>query len=180
MRKNHLQESFYIPKSKKVFGGSLLKKSNPKKARPISIKNPMHLVLKSSVAKGNFSMRRGNKYKLIELLVKRQAKKWGIKIYRFENVHNHLHLLFRGTHRKYIQGFIRSVTGIIPRLILGAQKGAAKGIKFWDQRPFTRIVTWGRDYKNLLRYMDKNKLQALGFDLNALAQSLNETPLDSG
>jgi len=38
----------------------------------------------------------------------------------------------------------------------GKRKGNAKGIKFWQARPFTRLVTWGRDYNFVSRYMEKN------------------------
>lgn len=31
---------------------------------------------------------------------------------------------------------------------------------FWVARPFTRLVAWGRDYRNISSYMQKNRVQA--------------------
>ena len=45
-------------------------------------------------------------------------------------------------------GFLRSIAGLIPRAVLGSGKGLPIKLKFWDQRLFSRVVKWGRDYKN--------------------------------
>ncbi|MEQ1666451.1 MAG: hypothetical protein ABL927_13865, partial [Bdellovibrionales bacterium] len=42
-------------------------------------------------------------------------------------------------------------------------KSSRAYIKFWDQRPFTRIVEWGRDFKNACSYLMQNSLEAIGF-----------------
>ena len=34
---------------------------------------------------------------------------------------------------------------------------------FWEFRPFSRIVNWGRDFKTCVQYLKKNVLEALGF-----------------
>ncbi|MEO5666685.1 MAG: hypothetical protein ABIR96_01365 [Bdellovibrionota bacterium] len=34
---------------------------------------------------------------------------------------------------------------------------------FWSQRPFTRIVSWGKDFNSVLAYVKFNTLEALGF-----------------
>jgi len=180
MRQNDFQLSLHIPRSKKIFGGSLLKKSNPKKPRPLSMKHPMHFVLKSVRAKGKYSFLQKSNAKKIDFILKKQAKKFGIKIYRYENVGNHLHILLRGLHRRLLVNYIRSVTGLIPRAILGVERGRKLSLKFWDQRPFSRVVQWGGDYKNMLKYLGKNRLQALGFDLKALAETFPQANLDSG
>ena len=56
--------------------------------------------------------------------------------------------------------FIRSVTGLIARHVLNAQRGSPQYVKFWVARPFTRILSWGRDYDYVKRYMEKNKGQS--------------------
>jgi len=35
--------------------------------------------------------------------------------------------------------------------------------KFWDQRPFTKILEWGRMHRAALKYLTQNTLEALGF-----------------
>lgn len=34
---------------------------------------------------------------------------------------------------------------------------------FWEFRPFSRIVSWGRDFKNCVQYLKQNVLEAVGF-----------------
>ena len=33
---------------------------------------------------------------------------------------------------------------------------------FWDARPFSRLVSWGRDFKNVARYLMINVAESLG------------------
>jgi hypothetical protein len=186
----------------KHFGGAYLKKSNPKKARPISTKRSMHLVLRSSRATGGRSLLR--KSRQIFEIVYAQAKLHGVKIYRYANAGNHLHLVIMPRSVVAFKKFVRATSGLIARLILGVERGRARFpksiqpknpksinqlpvdhrkaeassflsktspslktsrayIKFWDQRPFTRIVEWGRDFKNACSYLMQNTLEAIGF-----------------
>jgi hypothetical protein len=65
--------------------------------------------------------------------------------------------------RTGFNGFIRAISGLIARLTLGVERGRAKGLKFWDARPFTRVLEWGRDYRQACAYLAQNILEALGF-----------------
>ena len=150
----------------KKFGGDLLKNSNPKAARPISTKKSMHLVLRSSKAIGAHSLLKANT--AIFEVISRQSKKFGVKVYRYANGGNHLHLIILPRSRKAYQDFIRAVSGLIARLILKAQKGSPKlnensQLKFWDKRPFTRLVEWGKDFSRTSDYLLQNTLEAIGF-----------------
>ncbi len=147
---------------KKDFGGSLLR-GNAREARPISLKRPMHLVMRSSLARGELSFLHRNRSKKIETIVRRTASSKGVKVYRFANSGNHLHLIVLPSSRKDFNAFIRSVSGLIARITLGVERGSAKALRFWDARPFTRIIEWGRDYKRACKYVLQNTLEALGF-----------------
>ena len=35
--------------------------------------------------------------------------------------------------------------------------------RFWDQRPYTRLIHWGKDWENMKTYIAKNRLEAMGF-----------------
>ena len=157
--KNARQQSFFKKKIHKFFGGSLLK-SNPKTKRPISTTQAIHLVLKSQHAVGKHSMLHSYNTKKIEFVILAQAKCWGIKIYHYVNVGNHLHLVIKLNNRRSFNLFIRAITGLIARHVLNAERGSAKEVQFWAARPFTRIISWGRDYLNINKYMKKNKGQA--------------------
>jgi REP element-mobilizing transposase RayT len=144
----------------KSFGGSTLK-GNPREARPVSTKRPMHLVVRSSLAKGELSLLRRSV--AVEKIVRRTALRKGVKIHRFANAGNHLHLIIQPRSRKGYQAFIRAMTGLLARLALKAERGRGKGLRFWDARPFTRILEWGRDFREACGYVLKNFLEAEGF-----------------
>ncbi|MDZ4660017.1 MAG: transposase [Pseudomonadota bacterium] len=162
-RKNQqllLDQSF---KFKRYFGGTLLKNSNAKTARPISTKEAMHIVMRSSLAKGKHSMLQKNLAHKIRMTIDMQAKRFHVKVYEFANVGNHIHLLVRASHRDLFKGFLRAISGLIARISLGVERGCAKALKFWDQRPFTRIVSWKRDFEGVKKYVVQNFNEAMGF-----------------
>jgi REP element-mobilizing transposase RayT len=162
----------------KEFGGSHLKKSHAKKARPIAIKKTMHLTLRSSKAKGDKSFRYDkNRIQKIDNVVKTQAQKFGVEIYRFANVGNHIHMLVKASYRRGFISFLRAISGIIARIALNVQRGCAKTTRaergharlteaargFWDQRPWTRILFTWTEFKNVKKYVEQNFNEAMGF-----------------
>jgi REP element-mobilizing transposase RayT len=146
----------------KEFGGALIK-GNPREARPVSSKRPMHLVMRSTLARGDRSFLRFGRAKQIKSLVERVSRSHGVKLYRYANGGNHLHMIVLPKSREGFNGFIRAITGLIARLTLGVERGRAKGLKFWDARPFTRVLEWGKDYTQVCQYLLQNTLEALGF-----------------
>lgn len=147
--------------SVKFFGGAHLGNSNPKGKRPIALKRSMHLVLRSTLARGERSLLR--KERLIRKIVDKQGKMLGVRIYRQANAGNHIHLLVRPLSRQAFNAFVRAISGLIAREVLGAQRGNAKNVQFWDKRPFTQIVEWGRHYQTVCHYLLQNSLEAWGF-----------------
>jgi len=145
------------------FGGSLLKNSHAKTARPLSTKHAMHVVLRSSLAKGEWSLRSLKNQKLVETTIRTQAKKYGIKIYEFANVGNHLHLLIKLSNRFTFAPFMRAISGIIALKVTGARKAKELKQKFWDYRPWTRIVEWKKAYRIAKDYVIQNHLEAIGY-----------------
>jgi hypothetical protein len=172
------------------FGGSLLKLSHAKVARPLSSKQALHVVLRSDFAQGERSLLRHER--VIRNTLLKQGRRHGVKVYRVANAGNHLHLLVRFTKRRGLQNFLRGSCGLIARKVLGAERGRAKkwdtylapgkglqrstptkppkdkplipeGQQFWSQRPFTRIVSWGKDFNSVLAYVKLNSLEAMGF-----------------
>ncbi|MBI2604712.1 MAG: transposase [Deltaproteobacteria bacterium] len=146
----------------KQFGGSLVK-GNPREPRPISIRRPIHIVMRSSHAKGERSFLAASRARKIERLVHRLGDHAGVRVYRYANSGNHLHLLVVTRSRKAFRAYLRAISGIIARMTLGVERGKALGLKFWDARPFTRIVEWGREFRAVCRYVAQNTLEALGF-----------------
>ena len=102
----------------------------------------------------------------IRKTLEKHAKVCGLKIYRYSNNGNHLHLVIKLHSIALYRDFIRCVTGIIARIVLKAEKASGKlnpGEKFWQARPFTRVALWGKDYARLAKYLLLNNLEAIGF-----------------
>ena len=153
----------------KPFGGAKLI-GNPKVKRPFSRKHLIHIILKSSKAKGAHSFLHTRNKKTINDLVKSTARKCHVEIKDYVNVGNHLHILIKAGHRISVTRFLRAVSGLIPRKLLKCEKGNPLDEPFWDGRPFTKIVAAGfRPFKIIKRYFDKNRRQAQvrvqGFDI---------------
>jgi REP element-mobilizing transposase RayT len=146
----------------KEFGGSLLKKSHPKIARPLTTKKPMHVVMRSRIAKYEWSFLHYTKRKKIEDIILKQARTFDIKIYKLAICYNHLHMLIKLQNRESFAKFIKSISGLIAKIVIGAEKGNKRGVRLWDSRPFSRIVEWIRDYLNAKEYVTLNKKEAAG------------------
>ena len=58
--------------------------------------------------------------------------------------------------------FVRSITAAITILVTGAKKNARAALKFFDERPFTRIVRGLKAYKIAHDYVRLNQLEAAG------------------
>ena len=144
----------------RAHGGSL-RQGKRKIARPIDSKRALHVVLRSYRARGDWSMLTKRNKGIVALLVDDTAKRFGVKVYRFENVGNHLHILLRGRRRREIQNFLRVLPQRIMFQITGARKGNPRG-RFWDVLAYSRVVQWGREFKIVKNYLGKNMLEALG------------------
>lgn len=163
-----------------AFGGSLLQHSNAKTARPISVRRPMHLVLRSSAATGEQSFLRAKFNARIRAIIRKQAQINGVKLYGVANKGNHFHLLLLAKSRKTYTNFVRAITGLIARIVSGRERGKSKTStskaadlgqrmaafskkKFWDQRPFSRIIEWGKNLKIAKQVLENGKIEAIGF-----------------
>ncbi len=148
------------------FGGACSARGNPRAARPVVTKRPMHVVMRSSLARGHFSLWMHHRA-LVECCL-RQGRRFGVKVIDFTNAGNHIHLIVQARSREAYRGFIRAVAGLVPRIVLRVEKGRSlvgefpqwkerESVGFWDARPFTRVVEWGRDFNALKRYLVFNR-----------------------
>lgn len=149
------------------FGGSLSKKKAFRSARPVSTKHSMHLVLKSSKAVGAFSFGYKANPMLVSTILKMHCRKYGVKLISYSNNFNHLHMHLKFSSRALYLRFIRSITGAIAMAITNAAKSrslkALIGTKrFFDFRPFTRVIKSWSGYRTLENYIRLNQLEAEG------------------
>jgi REP element-mobilizing transposase RayT len=173
-------ELFSKPVKRRFFGGALLR-GKRKTQRPLTTREAMHFVLRSQYAGGDYSFRKFKNLKVIERILEQAARKYGVKIYRQAIQSNHIHLILKITSRRLYRSFIAVIAGKIASHVMEGQsfknfyrflrakalakpaKPPIKGQAFWENRPFHRIIHWGKDYLGACRYLLKNRLEALGF-----------------
>jgi len=143
----------FLENPKKQFGGSLLL-GKRKSKRPLSTRHPLHLVLKS-VEKGLFSP--GDRS--LEALIQKTAYEFNIQLYEKALNWSHIHLIIRIRSREDYIKFIRALTS---RLTERIRKSRPQLKVIFALRPFTRILAWGRDFKQALHYLIQNQLEARG------------------
>lgn len=149
------QKSFsFLKNYKKSFGGSMLI-GKRKSLRPLSTKHPIHLVLKSC-QRGVFAP--GNQS--LEKLIRKIAFKYQIKVYDLALNWTHIHFLIRISSRKNYNGFVRELSSLLANKIRLAKPNLTA---IFTLRPFTRILTWGKQFKSVFDYHLLNKLEAVGF-----------------
>lgn len=152
----------------KAYGGDLLKtRKGRKRGRPLDTKNSMHMVLRSSQAKGPWSFRAGGNSRKIAQILRRFGSKYSVKILSVANVGNHLHLHLQLGHRYGYKPFIRAVTAAIAMAITGISRWNKLKIKFWDLRPFSRVVIGRRAWQYLTKYIRLNQLEGMGYSREA-------------
>ena len=166
MAKRNGQQEFQgkeFKKPKDWFGGSYLIKSHAKTKRPLESKYPLHVVLRSDCGRTDASMRHPRHFAKVNSRVHGTAKKYGIRLYEYANVGNHLHLLIHFKKRQQWTAFIRELTGSLAREIQGLRAKEKKGCKFWSQKPFTRIVrSWRKAYRVVKDYVVLNQMEGEG------------------
>jgi hypothetical protein len=158
-----MKQQELFKKTSRAYGGELMKRRKGRlHGRPLDTKNTMHLVLRSSKARGVWSFRAGGNQRKIEAITSRFALKFGVLILQLANVGNHLHFQLRLTNRGGYRPFIRALTSAIMMAVTGASRWNPLGIKFWDYRPFTRVVVGLRGFLKLRDYVKINQWEGFG------------------
>lgn len=172
-----MQQSLYFKtKIRKEHGGDLSIRRRKSK-RYLTIKNPFHVTLRSEFATGKRSLLRHKN--MIYKVLHKASRRFGVKIYQQAICGNHIHLLVRGRQRFAIQNFFRVVAGHIAQKILelypisdrerNPGNAPAQSVKtkyqrkFWGALLYSRMVRWGRDFSNVVNYIERNILEAIGW-----------------
>lgn len=160
-----------MKRGKTAYGGDLLTKRAARRgARPLSTRETMHLVLRSTKAKGAWSFLESKNDRLVRAILAKFALKYGVRILSIGNSGNHLHLQMKLSTRLTYRAFIRAVTGAIAMAVTGrnrwsvaaANDGTTSYTKFWNRRPFTRIVQSFKGYMKVRDYVRINQLEGEG------------------
>lgn len=150
-----------------AYGGELLKtRKGRSRGRPLSTRTSMHLVLRSSKATGEWSFRRANNRRKVEHFVEKFGRRFAVHILSFANVGNHLHLQIQLTSRQTYRPFIRALTAAIAMAVTGRNRWTFSqlgSVKFWDYRPYTRVVVGYRALLTLRDYLRINQWEGFGY-----------------
>lgn len=143
------------------FGGAIAYRCS---RRPLYSGKALHVVLKSAACAGVFKFTNLQVRLRVEVIVKDWAKKKKITLYKVAIVSNHIHLLLRVKQRELYIEFIRALSSdLASKMKKWAKKLNIKYNKFWENRPYSRIVHFGKHFQQCLGYLEKNTLEALGF-----------------
>ncbi len=146
-------------------GGELRRQRSGRRSRPISTHFSMHLVLRSTLAKGIWSFVRGGNRTIILNLMAKHAVASGVQILSSANASNHLHLHVKVASRRQYKHFVRALAGDIAlqmRKIIAIDGTQLPAKNFWDRRPFTTIVATAKYVAKITDYIKINQLEGSG------------------
>ena len=159
------------PKQGELFGGFPLEYGGEKSVgrrktmRPFDRKRAMHATFRATKAVGAWSMHNRRHKGFVYGLAERIALESNVRLYRVVNVGNHIHVVLKARSRRDFQRFLRVFGGRIAMLVTGARKGkpvSKKGERFWDLPVHTKIISFGKQWDRLTKYMEKNLYEAEG------------------
>ena len=171
------QTSFFKTNWKHKFagGGELRKKRRGRLQRPLSTKEPLHLVFKADKNRlKSRSFRSSRNFKLVNAIIQTYSKRFFIKIEQISIQSNHIHLLIRTSRRSHFHYFFRVVAGQIAQRFeqegflsvtdtpRNEDRKVKRRLSLWQFRPFSRVI---RGYKNYLQakdYVQLNYKEAIG------------------
>lgn len=140
-----------------------------KSTRPLSRKHVVHVVMKSSQARGSNSLLGPRRARMVRQVLRLQSQKTGIQILETINLGSYLHLTLRVPHRKAYTDFIRAISGLIARKILGKERGKAGSHSsaqnknrqsFWESRPLTQILKTDLAWSSVFRQLRERTVLA--------------------
>ncbi|MEQ1664035.1 MAG: hypothetical protein ABL927_01515 [Bdellovibrionales bacterium] len=169
-----------------AYGGVLRNRRHGRGARSVSTRFSMHLVLRSSLARGAWSFVQPKNEAMIHRILAKHAKSTNTEILGIGNAGNHLHLRVQFSSRKKYLRFIRSVTGeialkikkiaqkITPTENVKSKNSTNTGVtnsdkkslskhNFWDRRPFSSIVSTLKYVARLTDYIHINGIEGQGY-----------------
>ena len=154
----------YLP-DPTAYGGELRKLRKGRVGhRRLDFGNTMHLVLRSTQAKGDWSFTRKKNRNKIDKILSKFAALYSVKVLSMAYVGNHLHFHLKLSTRQSYCKFIKAVTSAIVMAITGVNKFKSLTKAFWDLRPFTRIVFGLKGRQILEKYIQANQLEGQGWN----------------
>ena len=149
-------------------GGILRRSQNGRMTRPLSTKQPLHLVLKINKSKVCRSLRLPRNHQTVMRLFKKYAAHFIIRIDQISIQNDLIHCLIRAPKRSAYIGFFKVIAGQIAQNFLynyfhsiSAVTDTRNVPKLWKFRPFTRVIRGFKAYTIVRNYIQLNEKEAL-------------------
>jgi REP element-mobilizing transposase RayT len=175
--KHTTKQTSFLGKPQREHGGSL-SLNKRRSRRPLNIREPVHLVLRSDLARGSRSLLRHQQ--TVHRVLHKFARRFRIRVYEKAICGNHIHCLVKAQTRRELQHFFRVFAGQVAQEILKqfpltkserarswggtpARRPHPKNRRsFWSVSLYSRVVSWGREFRAVKGYVLQNTLEALG------------------
>jgi REP element-mobilizing transposase RayT len=157
--KTPVQQSSFGPDVEAQHGGPT-RSGQRKTSRPLEPSLPLYLALRSSRARGKWSLQRSTTEARIQEILRELSQRHGVKVFEYANGGDQLHLLLRAKSRAGFQAFLRAFAGLTARLVTGAKKGKPSG-KFWDALTYSRVLAWGKEFDLIRELVSRGDIGAL-------------------
>lgn len=144
------------------YGGELRKSRQGRGSRPLSTKDPLHLVLKVRPGQLKKGLRHPVTHTLVHRLLKKYTKKFFVKVEQFAVNADHIHLLIRCPKRCLFQHFFRIFAGQLAQNLTGTFSTKKNGPSLWKARPWSRVIKGYKAYLRVRTYVKLNQLEAEG------------------
>jgi hypothetical protein len=131
-----------------------------KTSRPLEPTLPLYVVLRSSRARGRWSLSRSPTRAAVNETLRALSKRHAIKVFAYSNGGDQVHLLLRAQSRASFQAFLRAFAGLVARQVTGARKGKPSG-RFWDALTYSRVLNWGEEFDLVRGFLEGGDLDAL-------------------
>lgn len=153
-------------------GGELRKTRWGRGLRPLSPKDPLHLVFKVNKSRLQLkSLRHPKCFSLIHVILNKWSHYFGVKVEQISIQVDHIHLLVRSSNRYQYLDFFRVMSGQIAqcfekegylKVTHTPQDQGQPGTGLWKHRPFTRVVKGWKGYQIIRNYIQLNEKEAQG------------------
>ena len=145
------------------YGGALRNRRSGRRLRPLSGKEPLHLVFK--IEKRNLwprSLRSPRCFELTAKIIRKYAKKFFVSVDQISIQHDHIHMCIRAPRRCRFQSFFRVVAGQIAQQFENQAWVTDTRRSIWKGRPFTRVVRGYGALGRLRNYIQLNEKEVTG------------------
>jgi REP element-mobilizing transposase RayT len=134
--------------------------------RPFDSDKALHAVLKSALCTTEFNFSQPQTKLKLEEIIRELGQKTNIKVYKIAIAKDHIHILLHAKRLSSLRRFLRAISGVLAKRMrkwAKLRKIKLKAGAFWSARPYTTLVNFGKHWRNVLGYLEKNRLEAAGF-----------------